>query len=210
MDNDTLRILIIADDPLARTGLATLLADQPGCLVSGQTGSDIDLSLTLDTYQPDLLLWDLGWEPDPVLQDLADLSDFQRPIVALLPDEAYATDAWSAGFTSLLFRNIGPDRLMAALQAASRGLTVIEPTLLPLLQPDSTSDLLTISEPLTPREQEVLQLLAEGLPNKAIARRLNISEHTVKFHVNAIMSKLGAQSRTEAVVRATRSGLLLL
>jgi DNA-binding NarL/FixJ family response regulator len=57
---------------------------------------------------------------------------------------------------------------------------------------------------------EVLQLLAEGLPNKAIARQLNISDHTVKFHVNAIMSKLNAQSRTEAVVQATRLGLILL
>ena len=66
------------------------------------------------------------------------------------------------------------------------------------------------AEALTPREQEVLQLLAEGLPNKTIADRLYISEHTVKFHVNAILSKLGAQSRTEAVVRATRLGILLL
>jgi two-component system, NarL family, nitrate/nitrite response regulator NarL len=56
----------------------------------------------------------------------------------------------------------------------------------------------------------VLQLLAEGLPNKTIARQLSISEHTVKFHLNAIMSKLGAQSRTEAVVRATRLGLIIL
>jgi DNA-binding NarL/FixJ family response regulator len=57
---------------------------------------------------------------------------------------------------------------------------------------------------------EVLRLLAEGLPNKAIAHRLGISEHTVKFHVNALLGKLGAQSRTEAVVRATRLGLILL
>jgi len=65
-------------------------------------------------------------------------------------------------------------------------------------------------EELTPRERHVLQLLAEGLPNKAIADRLGISEHTVKFHVSAIMSKLGAQSRTEAVTRAARLGLIIL
>ena len=63
---------------------------------------------------------------------------------------------------------------------------------------------------LTPREHEVLGLVAEGLPNKSIADHLSISEHTVRFHVNSIMSKLGAQSRTEAVTRATRLGLLLL
>jgi DNA-binding NarL/FixJ family response regulator len=67
-----------------------------------------------------------------------------------------------------------------------------------------------LTEELTPRETEVLQLLAEGLTNKAIADRLGISRHTVKFHVNAILTKLNAQSRTEAVVRATRSGLLAL
>ncbi len=63
---------------------------------------------------------------------------------------------------------------------------------------------------LTPRETQVLQLLAEGLPNKVIASQLEISEHTVKFHINSIMGKLGAQSRTDAVMRATRSGLILL
>ncbi len=69
---------------------------------------------------------------------------------------------------------------------------------------------LPLVEPLTPRELDVLRLLAEGLPNKTIAGRLNISKHTVKFHVNAILGKLGVASRTEAVVRATRMGLILL
>ena len=63
---------------------------------------------------------------------------------------------------------------------------------------------------LTPRELEVLRLLAEGLPNKTVAHRLEISEHTVKFHVNSLLAKLGAQSRTDAVVRATRLGLVLI
>ena len=65
-------------------------------------------------------------------------------------------------------------------------------------------------EPLTPRELGVLRLLGEGLPNKAVAARLEVSENTVKFHVNAIFGKLGVQSRTEAVVRATRLGLIPL
>lgn len=74
----------------------------------------------------------------------------------------------------------------------------------------SDEDGSAIQEPLTPRELEVLQLLAQGLPNKTIARRLRISEHTAKFHVSAIMVKLGAASRTEAVTRAARRGLLVL
>ena len=65
-------------------------------------------------------------------------------------------------------------------------------------------------EPLTPREMEVLQLLAQGLANKAIAERLGISDHTAKFHVNAILGKLDAESRTEAIVQAVRLGLVIL
>ncbi len=75
-------------------------------------------------------------------------------------------------------------------------------------QPEASGD--RPVEDLTPRELEVLQLLAEGLANKAIAQRLGVSDHTIKFHVNAILGKLGAQSRTEAVVRATRLGLIVL
>jgi DNA-binding NarL/FixJ family response regulator len=101
--------------------------------------------------------------------------------------------------------------LLAALIAAGQELVTLDPRLAETLlrsTPQSPPDHLI--EALTPRELEVLQLLAEGLPNKAIARQLNISDHTVKFHVNAIMSKLNAQSRTEAVVQATRLGLILL
>ena len=76
--------------------------------------------------------------------------------------------------------------------------------------PQAQADPTPLVEQLTAREREVLQHLAEGLSNKAIALRLGISEHTIKFHVNAIMSKLGAQSRTEAVVRATQLGLIML
>jgi len=76
--------------------------------------------------------------------------------------------------------------------------------------PSRIDNIQKVLEELTAREMEVLQLLAEGLPNKSIAQRLDISEHTVKFHVNAILRKLEAQSRTEAVVQATRLGLILL
>ncbi|MGH2536960.1 MAG: response regulator transcription factor, partial [Candidatus Promineifilaceae bacterium] len=86
---------------------------------------------------------------------------------------------------------------------------IVEPEFLGALRPAAPLEEPPL-EPLTPRELEVLGLLAEGLTNKAIALRLGISEHTVKFHLNAILSKLGAQSRTAAVVRATRLGLIPL
>jgi len=190
--------------------LAALLADQPGCQVVGQVASEADLPDALEVHRPQVVLWDLGWDPASNLERLGDLAEVAPPIVALLPDQSLATDAVALGARGLLLRETTADPLVAALTAAAQGLVAFDPSLAPLASVREGQALTTLIEPLTPRELEVLQLLAEGLPNKAIARRLDISEHTVKFHVNAILGKLGAQSRTEAVVRATRMGLILL
>jgi two-component system nitrate/nitrite response regulator NarL len=131
-------------------------------------------------------------------------------MVALLPDDAHAAAAWSAGARGLFLRDANITSLVAGLAAASQGLVVLDPDLAGMVLPDRGVLLVPPMEELTPRELEVLLLLAEGLPNKAIASHLGISEHTVKFHVNAILGKLGAQSRTEAVIRATRMGLISL
>jgi DNA-binding NarL/FixJ family response regulator len=209
-------VLVVADDPLARAGLATLLAAQPGCEVVGQVAGDPDLQWAArsDVFSPDVIAWDLGWEATPdaseairaelerlgeMLRD-ADAEAVTPPIVTLLPDDTLAVDAWTSGARGLLPRDADAGRLVAGLAAVAQGLVVLSDSL-----PDAPP-----AEDLTPRELEVLQLLAEGLANKAIAQRLGISEHTVKFHVNAILSKLNAQSRTEAVVRATRLGLIIL
>jgi DNA-binding NarL/FixJ family response regulator len=144
------------------------------------------------------------------MERLAELGDAGPPVVALITDEIQALEARTAGARGLLLRDTSAERLVAALTAAARDLIVLDPPLaVPMLGARDPSSPTPV-EDLTPRELEVLGLLAEGLPNKAIARRLGISEHTVKFHVNAVLGKLGAQSRTEAVVRATRLGLILL
>jgi DNA-binding NarL/FixJ family response regulator len=218
-DNVTdLRVLIVADDPLARAGLAALLADQPGCLVVAQVAEDADLLSAPDVYRPQVVVWDLGWERVPTstpaqptgTERLAELADAGLPIVTLLPEESYAIEAQISGARGLLTRDISAERLMAALTAVAQGLMVLDLSLVASLLGTGDQIPSPLAEELTPRELEVLRLLAEGLPNKTIAHRLSISEHTVKFHVNAIMGKLGAQSRTEAVVRATRMGLILL
>lgn len=214
---DDIALLLLSDDRLTRAGLAAVLADAPGLQVVGESNSDHDVGDLLDLYDPDLLLWDLGWDPleageggNTGLERLAAATDFAVPIVALLPDPALATAVWHTGVVALLPRTIGTGALAAALVAAAHGLRVLDPRLAEQVvtnQPISDVDLV---EPLTPREEEVLTLLAEGLTNRAIGRALHISEHTAKFHVQALMGKLGAQSRTEAVVRATRLGLLTL
>lgn len=211
-----IRILILADDPLVRAGLAT--TEQAGLHIAGQEHSGVDLLAAIDLYQPDAILWDVGWDPDRgALRTLCDrfasLAAFLPPTIGLLPAQhsvEIARQLREAGVRGLLLRSAKTLVLAAALTAVTEGLVVFDPDLLDALPPASQPQEPARPETLTPREMEVLRLLAEGLPNKNIAQRLGVSEHTVKFHINAIMGKLGAQSRTEAVVRATRAGLILL
>jgi DNA-binding NarL/FixJ family response regulator len=218
-----LRVLIIADDPLARAGLAAMLAGHPDCHIVGQSGTDTDMGTALEVFRPDVVLWDMGWEPlstatsapapdntAPGLARLVEMRDTGCPLVVLLADETPAASLWAVGVCCLLWRQAAVEKLLSALAAAVQGLVVLEEPLVRAVLPVSAFDSAQVTTLLTPREFEVLQLLAEGLPNKLIADRLQISEHTVKFHVNALLEKLQAQSRTEAVVRAIRYGMLAL
>ena len=142
------------------------------------------------------------------MDNLGLLPENAPPVLALAATSEQANQAKLAGAAATLSRDASPDAVAAALVALSHGLQVTDPAL-------AEAALSTSPEPasaslLTPREQDVLKLLAEGLPNKGVASRLEVSEHTVKFHVNSIMGKLNAQSRTEAVTLATRQGLLPL
>ena len=212
------RVMVVADDPLARAGLGVLLAELPGLIVVGQAAAGDDLHAAADVFRPDVVLWDLGWDAG---DDALRLFDFAAdspmcPVVVVLPEGAPPRGAWTAGARGILRRDASLEQITAALVAAARGLVVLEPRVTERLIPESgpmegePGGEGSLVEPLTPRESEVLGLLAEGLPNKTIAQRLGISEHTVKFHVNAILGKLGVESRTEAVVRATRLGLIIL
>ena len=203
-------VLVVADDALARAGLAALLADQPGCNVVGQVAGSDYASVDPDVYRADVAVWDLGWDADHALEHLAESLDTGPPAVVLVPDESHSAQARTAGARGILLRDVDVEVLVAAIRAVWSGLAVLQPELEPQPPSRTQRDAFPARVELTTREREVLGLMAEGLPNKAIALRLEISEHTVKFHVNAILSKLGAQSRTEAVTRATRMGLILL
>jgi len=214
-----LRVLIAATDPLARAGLAALLADQPGISVIGQVAGD-DLAVMLDVYRPEVVVWDVGWEGSAetlaalrtALDGINDNPSGNPAVMVLLPEASLAVEVWAGKPQGIILRDSPPAALTAALEALDKGLTVLDPAISEALlpQPHFNTENGYLTDDLTPRELEVLHLLAEGLPNKTIARQLGISEHTVKFHINALMGKLGAQSRTDAVVRATRQGLLIL
>ena len=201
-----LRVLIVADDPLVRSGLVRLLDGQPGCEAAGSAGRPGPL----DGFQSHALPRGLGrGPPESVFVGGLFGAPAGPPLVVLLPEGVEPGQVRAPGATSFLRRDVGPEPLAAALAAAARGFVVLAPGFSVSLLPEA-GDLAPPAEELTPRELQVLQLLAEGLPNRGIAQALGISEHTVKYHVNAILGKLGAQSRTEAVVRATRLGLIVL
>ena len=146
------------------------------------------------------------------LVEVIELIAEQDPVGFLLGIEfggfPLAVNPGAAGAQALLSRDASPEALAAAAVALSHGLQVTDPALAGVsaaVTPEPGSASL-----LTPEEQDVLKLLAEGLLNKGVVSRLEVSEHAVKFHVNSIMGKLNAQSRTEAVILATRLGLLHL
>ena len=203
-----LRVLVVSLDRLSRAGLAAELDRQPGLTVVGQVSGDEDSFLPLDVYGPDVIVWDVSWETASASRNLERLPDGPPPVLALAATGQQAAQAKSAGAQAFLNRSATPEALAAALTALSHGLQVTDPSL--ARGPDAAALENGAPTPLTPRENDVLRLLAEGLPNKGVASRLEVSEHTVKFHVNSIMGKLNAQSRTEAVALATRLGLLPL
>jgi len=207
---DSLRVFVVADDPLARSALINLLAPESGIVIAGQSAASRRLLPEIERAAPEVVLWDLGWNPESSLEFLRDLTIAGPPILVLLPDESSANAARSENLRGLLLRETSAEALLSALRAAAQGLFVLDPALMEAVLRTRPDIQRSPEEALTTREMEVLQLLAEGLSNKMIAARLQISEHTVKFHINSLMGKLGAQSRTEAVVRATRLGLIFL
>lgn len=204
--SEELRVLVVSDDPLARTGLALLLRDGEGLTLAGQVGVDDDWP----EPPPDATLWDLGLGLRSGLERLRGLGPSAPPAVAIVADEADAREALAAGARAALPRDADGESLAAALRAAVQGLIVLDESFVSALLRDAPTPAPDLVESLTPREIEVLQLLSQGLPNKGIAQRLGISDHTVKFHVNAILGKLGVQSRGEAIVQAVRLGLVTL
>jgi len=127
------------------------------------------------------------------------------PVVALA-EETASVEALRSGVRAVLAEDAPPQQIIAAIYAVAAGLAVVPVDDSALLLPHTRME--QPAEPLTAREMDVIEMLAEGLSNKAIAHRLSISEHTAKFHVNSILAKLRAGTRTEAVTRGIRLGLV--
>jgi DNA-binding NarL/FixJ family response regulator len=195
-----------------------VLRASPEIDVLGEAAGVSDLLALATSYVPDAVLIELEAAGEELGSAVATLSaEAPATGVVLLTgaDSAWIANALRNGVRGILPREAESAEIVAAVLAVAQGLLVLPApmarSLLPLEAAPTTIVQSTVpAETLTARELEVLRLISEGLGNKGIAQRLHISEHTVKFHVGAIMAKLGAASRTEAVTIAARHGLIML
>jgi len=210
-----LRVLLIDDHTLFRVGLEGLLAHR-SIEVIASIGDAREGLQRAKELQPDVVLLDMRM-PEingiGVLRKLRE-SGFKNPVVMLTTstDERDLVESLRSGAQGYLLKDMEPDQLVMALRDIVSGKTVVAPDLAPVLakvvQGDGTlPNKESPFDELTPRETEILSLLAEGQSNKVIARNLGISDGTVKLHVKAILRKLGVHSRVEAAVMAVEQGL---
>jgi len=210
-----IRVLIVAAAARARRGLESLLHAQ-GFEVVGSFAVFGDAADVFAEKELDAILIDAS---DASLEDL--LESLQEtgvareiPVILLLPGALpdAVSHALRAGVRGILPPSPEPQQLAAAIEAVVRELVVLHSEAGSPIRSAAghTAPADVLTEPLTPREREVLRLLASGLGNKEIAAKLKISEHTAKFHVASILGKLGAASRAEAVSIGMRNGLILL
>ena len=212
---EQIRLLIADDHPVVRDGLVAILGTQPDFVVVGEAGDGAEAVARAAVLQPDVVLLDLEMpllDGVEALRQLRAADERVRVIVftAFDTDERILT-AVQAGAQGYLLKGVPRQELFNAIRVVYSGGSLLQPVVASkLLRQVSQRQEAPPLEPLTPREQEVLEQLALGLQNKEIAARLVISERTVKFHVSAILSKLHAGNRTEAVAIAAQHGLVKL
>lgn len=210
----TIQVLVVATAAIARSGLAALLTTDRTITVVG-TIADLELlASAVDRLQPDVILLDLGnFHRASTWEKLLSIQSAQDPIGIVVTmadlDSLDINAAMRAGVRGILLDPSTESGVIAAVVAVAMGLVVLDPDAVELFSAPEK----VVASPgfsLTPREIEVLVRLGAGLGNKAIAHSLQISEHTVKFHLSAIFQKLDVSTRTEAVTVGIRLGLILL
>lgn len=191
-------VLVAAGSLVVRAGLKTLVEQMSGFEVCGSVGSTGLAERALE-LGPGVILWHVSPE-----EDAAATLHFMRDQPVVLLTSGSPLDLIRAGARGVLPPHASESQIAAALQAASADLVVTTPEAIAAPPAPHGTSLLTA------RETEVLRMIAEGLANKEIAYRLGISEHTVKFHVSALLGKLGAGSRAEAIGLGIRQGAIML
>jgi NarL family two-component system response regulator LiaR len=201
-------VLLVDDHELVRAGLRTFLELQPDMTVVGEAASGEQALALVAGVRPDVVLLDL------VLPGMSGVETARRlrlahPEVKVVVLTSFAGQdsvlpAVRAGVAGYLLKDVGPAELAEALRSVHAGGSPLHPAVAATVLRQVTSDV----DPLTPREREVLRLIARGLSNRLIARELVLSEKTVKTHVSAVLAKLGVADRTQAALLAVRDGLV--
>jgi NarL family two-component system response regulator LiaR len=212
-EDDAIRVMIVDDHAVVRSGLGAFLLAYDDLELVGEAGSGQEAVRMCSTAQPDVVLMDLVMpEMDGATATRAireECPDVQVIALTSFKEEDLVQRALQAGAIGYLLKNVSGEELAKAIREAKAGRPTLAPEAAQALihtatRPTSPS----LGFDLSPREKEVLQLMVEGLNNPEIAERLIVSRSTVKFHVSSILSKLGANSRTEAVAMALQHHLV--
>jgi len=217
-----MKVLLVDDHPVVREGLRTMLGTAPDIEVVAEASDGFEAIEKAKEHQPDVVLMDLRMPNLDGLEATRRIkSQFPSTAVIVLTvydNDAYVVDAVRAGAGGYVLKDASKDLLVHTIRAVSSGATLIRTNLLhraisPFVASKNggqKSGISTIEglEVLTPREQEVLKLVAAGRTNKDIGKELSIAEDTVKKHMQNIIAKLNASGRTEAAMKATRAGII--
>jgi NarL family two-component system response regulator YdfI len=207
-----IRVLIADDHMVVREGLRAILEAAPDLLPVGEATDGAEAVQLVGEKTPDVVLMDLrmpGMDGiEAIRQISAQYPEVQVVILTTYDEDDYIVRGLRAGARGYLLKDSGRKVLFEAIRAAARGESLLPPEVVAKVVANLQSPQAVQTEMLSKRENQVLDLLAQGAPNKEIAIELSISERTVKAHVTSIFNKLGASSRAEAVAIALRSGLL--
>ena len=204
------RVLIMADAPASAAHLHRLLEGEIGVQVVGRLARTSSLASSIAELSPDVVLWHVGAERASHVTDVP-TPEVPLVVIADQPEPNWIHELLSGKVRALLLGDPSSAELVAAIQSAIAGLVVLSPKVRALLRPGIViADENEYAERLTAREQEVLEMMMEGLSNKEIAMCLNVSSHTVKFHISSVLAKLGASTRTEAITIGLRRGLITI
>lgn len=210
--SEPVTVVIVDDHELVRQGVRAFLDAQEDLHVVGEAGSGREALALVESLVPDVVLMDLlmpGMDGIETTRRVKEVSPRSQVVVLTSHhDDAHVFPALRAGALSYVLKNVAAAELAGAVRRAAAGEPTLHPRVALRLMNDVRDDREPSAAELTPRELEVLHLIAEGLPNLAIADRLGIAEKTVKGHVGNVLSKLHVNDRTQAAVYAWRNGMV--
>jgi len=217
-----IRVVVADDHQVVRTGFAELLGTQPDFAVAGIACDGAEAVRVCRAVRPDVVLMDVRMPGTDGIEATRQLAGPAAPRVLILTTfdlDEYVYDALRAGASGFLLKDVTAERLFDAVRIVAAGEALLAPTVTRRLiseftqlrpQADAAASAAAAAlAALTPRETQVLRLMAEGLSNPEIGRRLVVTEETVKTHVSRVLAKLGLRDRTQAVVTAYESGLVV-